>query len=52
MTPLLALGVASETALAVTLPASPAGGAAYGYADSAEHREGIAAFLGKRPPNF
>lgn len=25
---------------------------AYGYADSAEHREGIAAFLGKRPPSF
>jgi enoyl-CoA hydratase/carnithine racemase len=25
---------------------------AYGYADSAEHREGIAAFLAKRPPNF
>jgi enoyl-CoA hydratase/carnithine racemase len=25
---------------------------AYGYADSAEHREGIAAFLDKRPPNF
>jgi len=26
--------------------------AAYDYADSAEHREGIAAFLAKRPPNF
>ena len=25
---------------------------AYGYADSAEHHEGIAAFLAKRPPNF
>ena len=25
---------------------------AYGYADSAEHREGIAAFLAKRTPNF
>ena len=25
---------------------------AYQYADSAEHREGIAAFLAKRPPNF
>ncbi len=25
---------------------------AYDYADSAEHREGIAAFLGKRAPNF
>ena len=25
---------------------------AYDYADSAEHREGIAAFLHKRPPNF
>jgi enoyl-CoA hydratase/carnithine racemase len=25
---------------------------AYGYADSAEHREGISAFLAKRPPNF
>ena len=25
---------------------------AYDYADSAEHREGIAAFLAKRPPNF
>jgi enoyl-CoA hydratase/carnithine racemase len=25
---------------------------AYSYADSAEHREGIAAFLAKRPPNF
>lgn len=25
---------------------------AYGYADSAEHREGIAAFLAKRPPSF
>ena len=25
---------------------------AYGYADSAEHREGIAAFLAKRPPVF
>ncbi|WP_062480540.1 enoyl-CoA hydratase/isomerase family protein [Variovorax boronicumulans] len=25
---------------------------AYDYADSAEHREGIDAFLGKRPPNF
>lgn len=25
---------------------------AYDYADSAEHREGIAAFLGKRPPVF
>lgn len=24
----------------------------YAYADSAEHREGIAAFLAKRPPNF
>jgi enoyl-CoA hydratase/carnithine racemase len=26
--------------------------AAYDYADNAEHREGIAAFLAKRPPNF
>jgi enoyl-CoA hydratase/carnithine racemase len=26
--------------------------AAYDYADSAEHREGVAAFLAKRPPNF
>lgn len=25
---------------------------AYDYADNAEHREGIAAFLAKRPPNF
>lgn len=25
---------------------------AYAYAESAEHREGIAAFLAKRPPNF
>jgi len=25
---------------------------AYDYADSAEHREGIAAFLAKRAPNF
>jgi enoyl-CoA hydratase/carnithine racemase len=25
---------------------------AYDYADSAEHREGIAAFVAKRPPNF
>ena len=25
---------------------------AYDYADSAEHREGIAAFLAKRKPNF
>jgi enoyl-CoA hydratase/carnithine racemase len=25
---------------------------AYAYADSAEHREGITAFLDKRPPNF
>jgi enoyl-CoA hydratase/carnithine racemase len=25
---------------------------AYDYADSAEHREGIAAFMAKRPPNF
>ena len=25
---------------------------AYAYADSAEHREGIAAFLAKRPPAF
>ena len=25
---------------------------AYAYADSAEHREGIAAFLAKRPPVF
>lgn len=25
---------------------------AYDYADAAEHREGIAAFLAKRPPNF
>ena len=24
----------------------------YAYADSAEHREGIAAFSGKRPPVF
>jgi enoyl-CoA hydratase/carnithine racemase len=24
----------------------------FGYADSAEHREGIAAFLEKRPPHF
>nr|CBA29229.1 hypothetical protein Csp_A11100 [Curvibacter putative symbiont of Hydra magnipapillata] len=24
----------------------------YAYADSAEHREGIAAFLAKRPPVF
>jgi enoyl-CoA hydratase len=27
-------------------------GTAYRYADSAEHREGIAAFLAKRPPEF
>ena len=27
-------------------------GSAYAYADSAEHREGIAAFLEKRPPVF
>ena len=25
---------------------------AYDYADSAEHREGIAAFMAKRPPQF
>jgi enoyl-CoA hydratase/carnithine racemase len=25
---------------------------AYAYADSAEHQEGIAAFLAKRPPRF
>ncbi|MBS0302389.1 MAG: enoyl-CoA hydratase/isomerase family protein, partial [Proteobacteria bacterium] len=25
---------------------------AYDYADGAEHREGIAAFLAKRPPRF
>ncbi len=25
---------------------------AYAYADSAEHREGITAFLAKRPPQF
>jgi enoyl-CoA hydratase/carnithine racemase len=24
----------------------------FGYADSAEHREGIAAFLERRPPHF
>ena len=38
----LAHGQSAETLLAT----------AYDYADSAEHREGIAAFVGKRPPVF
>ena len=39
-------------ALAGGLSASALLPTAYDYADSAEHREGIAAFLAKRPPNF
>ena len=39
-------------ALAGGLGAEALLAAAYHYADSAEHREGIAAFLAKRPPNF
>lgn len=36
-----------------TLRGTPgAAGSAYGYANSVEHREGIAAFLAKRPPVF
>jgi enoyl-CoA hydratase/carnithine racemase len=38
--------LAGDQGLAALLPT------AYDYADSAEHREGIAAFLGKRPPSF
>ncbi|MCU0926193.1 MAG: enoyl-CoA hydratase/isomerase family protein [Hydrogenophaga sp.] len=38
--------LAGPQGLAALLPT------AYDYADSAEHREGIAAFLDKRPPNF
>lgn len=44
------------SALAVLNSGSPAShgllATAYDYADSAEHREGIAAFLAKRTPNF
>ena len=32
--------------------AAPLVASAYDYADSAEHREGIAAFLDKRTPGF
>jgi enoyl-CoA hydratase/carnithine racemase len=39
--------IANDASLQGTKPASP-----YAYADSAEHREGIAAFLDKRPPHF
>lgn len=39
-------------ALAGGLDAAALLPAAYDYADNAEHREGIAAFLAKRPPNF
>lgn len=39
-------------ALADGLPAQALVADAYDYADSAEHREGIAAFLAKRPPVF
>lgn len=54
-----------QTMRALKTPVAPAGKALsaienivngtpdpYGYADSAEHREGITAFLGKRPPVF
>ena len=40
---------ASATATATATATAPD---AYAYAPSAEHREGIAAFLEKRPPNF
>lgn len=39
-------------ALAHRQPATALLPTAYDYADSAEHREGIAAFLAKRPPSF
>jgi enoyl-CoA hydratase/carnithine racemase len=39
-------------ALAGGLGAAALRPTAYDYADSPEHREGIAAFLAKRPPNF
>lgn len=35
-----------------TIPIADLAGQAYAYADSAEHREGIEAFLGKRKANF
>jgi enoyl-CoA hydratase len=35
-----------------TIPTASFAGHAYAYADSAEHREGIEAFLGKRKANF
>ena len=39
-------------ALAAGDVAAPALAQPYAYADSAEHREGIAAFIAKRKPNF
>ncbi len=41
-----------ERSLAASDPAAIAGFDPYAYADSAEHREGIAAFLAKRKPAF
>ena len=42
----LAVALAGGQGTAALLPT------AYDYADSTEHREGIAAFLAKRSPNF
>ena len=49
---LLAAPLAAAQTLAQQGQAGGPGNDVYAYADAAEHREGIAAFLGKRPPVF
>jgi len=49
---LLAAPLGAAQAMAAQGVHGMPGSDVYGYADGAEHREGIAAFLGKRSPNF
>ena len=50
--PLAPTQSAQEATNSVASTSDPAYASAYAYADSAEHREGISAFLAKRPPVF
>jgi len=50
--PLVPVGIAQTAIKNIAIDGDIVGASAYAYADSAEHREGISAFLAKRSPHF